>query len=276
MIYDCFPFNNELMLLEIRLNHHSPFVDKFILSEATHTYSGKPKELYYDKVKNQEPFAQFKDKIIHRVYDVPPNGKSNWDYEHDQRDSLRGFEFKDDDLILYLDCDEMIRDGVVIEKAKRHWRVVTLGLKLCWYYFNCIKSEDSKFHNDYSLEKCFEHGWYMGKICRKSHLEEYKHLYNIRQDYLWNRDMGVTISEAGWHFSNLGKPQDIYDKLMAFSHSEELSSKYKLSPELIQERKEALVDPLGREEVFFNKTDLDVPFFISDNIERYRECILDA
>ena len=40
MIYDCFPFNNELDLLEIRLNHHDYFVDKFVLSESKWTYSG--------------------------------------------------------------------------------------------------------------------------------------------------------------------------------------------------------------------------------------------
>lgn len=39
MIYDCFQFNNELDLLEIRLNHHGAFVDKFILKEQNETNS---------------------------------------------------------------------------------------------------------------------------------------------------------------------------------------------------------------------------------------------
>lgn len=49
MIYDCIMFNDELDLLEIRLHHHA-FVDRFILIESTHTYSGQPKPLHYDAV----------------------------------------------------------------------------------------------------------------------------------------------------------------------------------------------------------------------------------
>ena len=39
-VVDTFPFFNELDLLEIRLNLLDPYVDCFILSEATKTFSG--------------------------------------------------------------------------------------------------------------------------------------------------------------------------------------------------------------------------------------------
>ena len=76
MIYDCFPFYNELMLLEIRLNELAPVVDKFVLVEGMHTYSGKPKPLYYDEVKDNEIFGPFRDKIIHLVFKDKPISKS--------------------------------------------------------------------------------------------------------------------------------------------------------------------------------------------------------
>ncbi len=38
---DCFIFNDELDLLEFRLEEHDPFVDLFILVESTKTFSGK-------------------------------------------------------------------------------------------------------------------------------------------------------------------------------------------------------------------------------------------
>ena len=41
MVVDCFPFLNELDLLELRLHELSPLVDKFVLSEATLTFSNK-------------------------------------------------------------------------------------------------------------------------------------------------------------------------------------------------------------------------------------------
>lgn len=278
MIYDCFPFNNELTLLEIRLNHHNPFVDKFILSESLFTYSGLPKKLYYYEVRDQEPFVKFKNKIIHRIYSHPPNGRLNWEYEHAQRNSFLEMmsTFKETDLILYLDCDEMIRDEFVIEEAKKLDEIITLQLKHNWYYFNCMKKPGSEFHKDYSLERCFVDGWYMGKICRKRHLAQFRNLYNLRESFLWNRHEGCTILNAGWHFSNLGNSDTIYNKLMSFSHSTELSVKYDLSSELIQKRKEQLLDPLGRKNVSFIATALDVPQFVLDNVERYSEYILDV
>ena len=45
-VIDLFPFFNELDLLEIRLNSLDPYVDCFILSEATKTFSGLDKPLY--------------------------------------------------------------------------------------------------------------------------------------------------------------------------------------------------------------------------------------
>lgn len=53
MIYDCFTFFNELNLLEIRLNILNDVVDKFVLVEATKTFSGKDKPLYYEQNKKK-------------------------------------------------------------------------------------------------------------------------------------------------------------------------------------------------------------------------------
>ena len=41
----------------------NPVVDRFVISEATETFSGNPKPLYYEE--NKEMFAEFADKIIH-------------------------------------------------------------------------------------------------------------------------------------------------------------------------------------------------------------------
>jgi hypothetical protein len=147
MIYDCFPFSDEFELLEIRLNHHSQFVDKFVLSEAAFTYSGIPKPLHYNEIKDKKPFAQFKDRIIHRVFSRPPNeGEKNWDYEYCQRNFLAEMipEFTDDDLIIYLDCAEIIRDKSVVEEALKVNEIVCLDQKLCWYYFNVSLNLDRR------------------------------------------------------------------------------------------------------------------------------------
>ena len=64
-VYDCFPFFNELELLEVRLGELYDHVDKFVIVECTETYRGKPKPLYYAENKNR--FEKFSDKIIHIV-----------------------------------------------------------------------------------------------------------------------------------------------------------------------------------------------------------------
>ena len=49
-VFDCFPFYNELDLLEIRLNILNDVVDYFVLTESTRTFTGKPKPLYYNNI----------------------------------------------------------------------------------------------------------------------------------------------------------------------------------------------------------------------------------
>ena len=61
MIYDCIPFFNELDILNLRLHILDPIVDKFIIEEATVTFSGQPKELCFEK--NKDMFREFLPKI---------------------------------------------------------------------------------------------------------------------------------------------------------------------------------------------------------------------
>ena len=58
MIYDCFIFNNEIELLDLRLNILSPYVDKFIITEGDKTFSGIPKESVY--LQNKDKFSNGK------------------------------------------------------------------------------------------------------------------------------------------------------------------------------------------------------------------------
>ena len=44
-VFDCFQFYNEFDVLEIRLAELDPLVDHFVIVEATHTHTGKPKPL---------------------------------------------------------------------------------------------------------------------------------------------------------------------------------------------------------------------------------------
>jgi len=72
LIYDIFNFNNELDILEIRLNILDNYVDYFIIIEARETYSGVEKVLSYELHKNR--FKKFNHKIIYHIIDKLPYG----------------------------------------------------------------------------------------------------------------------------------------------------------------------------------------------------------
>ena len=67
MIYDLIPFFNEIDILKLRLGILDPYVYKFIIEEATTTFSGEPKELCFEK--NKDLFREYLDKIIYIVVD---------------------------------------------------------------------------------------------------------------------------------------------------------------------------------------------------------------
>ena len=61
-IYDCFLFNGENLVLEIRLNQLSKFIDYFIIVEFGETHSGIKKKSSI----NKNIIKKFKDKIQFR------------------------------------------------------------------------------------------------------------------------------------------------------------------------------------------------------------------
>ena len=108
-VIDVFPFFNELDLLEIRLNSLDPYVDCFILSEATKTFSGLDKPLYYQE--NKERFKKFSDKIIHNIVeDNTPQELHPYERDIFQKNSIKEIVLKnvsDDDAIIWSDIDEV-------------------------------------------------------------------------------------------------------------------------------------------------------------------------
>ena len=104
-IYDCFMFNNENDLLNIRLNILNKYVDYFVIIESAETHSGLKKKLFFDV----EKFPEFKNKIIYGIIEKFPHNLSAWEKENYQRNFISKFlkEAEDDDYILISDLDEI-------------------------------------------------------------------------------------------------------------------------------------------------------------------------
>ncbi len=81
-------------------------MDKFVISEATETFSGLKKPLYYEE--NKYLFNEFADKIIHVVVDDTPEGGTHERDTFQKNAVTRGLSgCKDEDIILFSDLDEI-------------------------------------------------------------------------------------------------------------------------------------------------------------------------
>lgn len=105
-VYDCFPFNNELDILEKRLSTLWDVVDRFVIVEATRTHGNKPKPLYFND--NLKRFEKYLSKISHIVIDDYP-ATDSWSIERHQRDCMvRALtQCKDNDIVIVSDADEI-------------------------------------------------------------------------------------------------------------------------------------------------------------------------
>ena len=52
MIYDCFSYWDEDLLLDLRLNILNEFVDYFVIVEGNKTWQNNPKRLVFDEWEN--------------------------------------------------------------------------------------------------------------------------------------------------------------------------------------------------------------------------------
>lgn len=120
MIIDCFPFFNELDILELRLNELHNVVDYFVLVEASKTQASKDKPFYFEKNKNK--FNKFLDKIIHVKISEYPVFNHIWGMENYQRNKIiDGLKLvpniSKSDKVLISDLDE-VPSRSSIEKIK--------------------------------------------------------------------------------------------------------------------------------------------------------------
>ncbi len=221
-IFDCFLFFNELDLLKIRLEELQGIVDRFVLVEASRTFSGARKPLYFHRYRDF--FSEYPARITqHVVSDMPGfAGMSRWRREHHQRDAigvaLARAGCKPSDVVLVSDVDEIpcgeriadavglleSHDLVIFEQVFHQYYVNNireeswLGTVACRYDF--LRTLGSVQRLRFGEEKCRR----AGIVSSKTNLErKYPHIAN-----------------GGWHLSWLGGPDAVLYKQQSYSHCE--------------------------------------------------------
>jgi len=203
MIYDCFIFNDELNLLQLRLLFLYKTVDRFVLVESGRTLSGNPKRLHYEE--NKEIFNEFHDKIIHLV--CPVNNLPAWDYEYFQRNYIKKAlqNCSDTDIIFISDADEIINVKAILTDSVNLPALIELPM---FYYFVNLRTNKCFFHN---------------LVAHWSFLKD-KDIGNRYQDYaeMVKNRIPAGSAPTGWHFSYLyGFDITKYrTKMQSFSHQE--------------------------------------------------------
>ena len=255
-IFDCFIFNHEIELLEIRLNILNDYVDKFVITEGDMTFSGLPKESHF--LNNKERFAKWEDKIILNQINIP-ECESPWHREIYSRNAMVNLDiFNDDDLIIMSDGDE-IPNPEILDQASE------------WV------SDDTHFTFEQSCYAYWMNNLYSNKWFG-TRASTYKYVNNTTVDDIRegtedeSKITGSIITNGGWHFTYLGDENHIRQKINSFC------DRHFDVPEVtenISKNLEGGTDVLNRTHITYSTVDLDdsFPQYIIDNQEKYSHLI---
>ncbi len=279
MIYDCFTFYNELDLLQVRLHELYDIVDRFVLVEASKTFQGNPKPLYFKE--NETAFARYADKIIHIVVDFPaydlaaqlstrPKNEI-WARQYYQRDQIaQGLtRALPDDLIIVSDVDEIIsapklreaiatrrRHDLTIFEMPIHTGFVNRRVKNSIWEKGPRMIEFSQFPGAEHLR--------LTKRCASAHLghNALSRFYTRYQNYM-SRNVPnriFIVANSGWHMTSIGDWDRYRDKVRAISETERANLEEFKSKDAFERRLSettSAVDPS------------ELPKFIRENLERF-------
>ena len=269
MIYDCFSYLDEDLLLNLRLNILDKYVDYFVIVEGNRTWQNNPKELKFDINK----YEKFKDRIIYiKVTDLP-DGRDPYLRENHQRNSiLKGLiNSNDQDIIIISDLDE-IPNPEVFKNFKKEMRFAVFKQKHFYYKFN-LQSKNNPH-------------WLGSRICLKEYLVSPQWLRDLKfkKRPFWRLDkfrLNNIIENGGWHFCNLKKPESLLYKYKNLCETddpihfnEKIDEKY-LNIEEIKKRINEGQDIIGRKDNFI-KVNLDnsFPKFLINNQSFYSDWLI--
>jgi hypothetical protein len=235
-VFDCFLFNDELDILEIRLNTLAPVVDVFVLVESFLTFAGTAKPMHYRL--HSKRFADFNIRHVSVPLGDAPN---RWAREYASRDAAMEalHDAQPDDYVMFGDVDEIPDPEMVRARAiGANWQ------RMYRYYLNM-----------HTTERC------ANTVCMWR--ENVVSMSRIRR---------YAISElqqfgGGWHFSTTG---DVVEKLRTQSHTEFDTEAWHAKAAA---NRAALRDPLGRNFQLSVDSLALLPPYVQANAERFSHLI---
>ena len=300
-------FYNENDLLEVKLNEHWNFVDKFIIVEAGETHTGLPKPFNFDS----ERFEKYSEKLVYVKFDkfdeemakYPrydcPIGKGchateqieDWARDHFQFNYtvkvLEELGANDFDLVLYSCLDEIIKP----EAFHRALEIFEDKDQVFYGYSLWDKGKSSPLYRDMRPHVSFKSYVYAYKLnlvrfggkaeCASGSLTEFINYKTILPSTL--RSLGIytheDIEDGAWHFSFLDETDGelVLQKMKSWAHSRDNyygRRRYDLTSK--ESAVEWILDEYGLEiprDIIPVQTGTH-PDYIVNNIEQFKKYIL--
>ena len=310
MVYDCIPFFNELDILKLRLNILNPLVDKFIIEEATVTFSGKPKELCFEK--NKELFSEFLPKIEYIVVDNSPVDTTTHLRDKFQKNALiRGLkDVSDSDVLILSDVDE-IPDPKTLEKVIAEFdpdKIYHFAQRMFYCYLNMEEVSGKLLSITGEFPGVERKLWLGTKVFSKKMIPE-EGIIELRESSV-TKPNAVRVENGGWHFGYMGSKGEkdvakrIGVKVVAAAHQEynddvllaeaadrlilgqdmfgreadfrwvEIDESY---PEYLlmhrQEYEHLIMPPVSKAKVFFTKATLRMKRFVRKAVRKIKRMV---
>ena len=278
MIYDCFQFFNELDILKLRMEILSPLVDRFVISEATTTFSGLPKPLYY--MENREMFSAFNEKVIHVTVEDTPEGDTHVRDTFQKNAVGRGLaEASDGDIVIFSDLDEIPDPEKIREILKDFDRekIYHFAQRLFYCYLNLEETTGNLLSYAGEFEGVKRKRWIGSKMASMGLLRrEGIQLGELR--FPERKQIGIRVDEGGWHFGYMGGRGEediakrIAEKVRSAAHTEYDDER------ILKQTKNRLLaglDPFGRD-AGFSRVEIDdsFPQYLREHLKEYEYLIL--
>ena len=226
MVYDCIPFFNELDILKLRLGILNPVVDKFIIEEATVTFSGEPKELCFEK--NKEMFQEYLPKIEYIIVDNSPTESATHERDKFQKNALaKGLkDTTENDIILLSDVDE-IPNPEVLRQIIREFdpdKVYHLAQRMFYCFLNMEEVSGNLLSITGEFPGVERKLWLGTKVFSKRSIPK-KGIIELREASTTAAN-AVRVANGGWHFGYMGSSGEkdvakrIGTKVVAAAHQE--------------------------------------------------------
>ena len=269
MIYDCFSYWDEDLLLDLRLNILNKYVDYFVIVEGNKTWQNNPKKLRFDINK----FQKFKNKIIYIPVEDMPDGDDPYKRENFQRNAiLRGLKnSNNEDIIIISDLDEIPSPSLISNFNPKN-KFAVFKQKHFYYKLN-LQSQNNPF-------------WLGSRICVKKYLKSPQWLRDLKfkKRSFWRIDklrLNNIFENGGWHFCNLKNPQELLYKYKNLCETndphvfkEKIDEKF-LNLESIKKNIHQGKDLIGRDHDYVSvNIDESFPRYLLDNKELYKDWII--